>query len=244
MTVNDAPVLSIVTVCLNDLVNLRATVASVQAACVGLDIEHIIIDGGSTDGTREYLEGLNASHIRWVSEKDAGIFSAFNKGVEMAEGKWVHILNAGDNYFPTHFPSHVDLETSSNFICLAVLKRKKTDFVWLPRKNHVLGVIDVAHPGLIVRKDFYNSGNVFPLKWRYVSDSAFIWENVKIEDSDIYDDIFVDMADGGFSTKLNWQHEYELHRLIAGSQMSKRNKMIYHFKYFARALIGLASSFR
>lgn len=62
--------------------------------------EHLIIDGGSTDGTVELLRDLsnNFSHIRWVSEKDKGQSDAMNKGLQIARGSWVGFLNADDFY--------------------------------------------------------------------------------------------------------------------------------------------------
>lgn len=66
------------------------------------DVEHIIIDGGSTDGTadiiRRYAEEY--PHIRWISEKDQGQSDAMNKGIEMASGEILGILNVDDYYEP------------------------------------------------------------------------------------------------------------------------------------------------
>lgn len=63
-------------------------------------VEHIIVDGGSTDDSVKTLEVLAAKypHIRYVSEKDKGQSDAMNKGLEMAKGKWVGFLNADDYY--------------------------------------------------------------------------------------------------------------------------------------------------
>lgn len=63
--------------------------------------EHIIIDGGSTDGTLEIIQNYATrySHIRWVSEKDKGQSDAMNKGIKMAQGEIISFLNADDGYF-------------------------------------------------------------------------------------------------------------------------------------------------
>jgi glycosyltransferase involved in cell wall biosynthesis len=65
-------------------------------------VEHLIIDGGSSDGTVEKLVDLEKKHphLRWISEKDKGQSDAMNKGLSMAAGSWVGFLNADDFYEP------------------------------------------------------------------------------------------------------------------------------------------------
>lgn len=88
------PKLTIVTICFNDLAGLQVTRQSV-CETIGADFEHVIIDGGSKDGTIAYLQGLPAD-VRWVSEKDRGPYDAMNKGSAVARGEWVMFLNSGD----------------------------------------------------------------------------------------------------------------------------------------------------
>lgn len=88
------PTLSIVTVTFNDLEGLKLTRDSVGEVS-DADVEHIIIDGGSQDGTINYLQGLSRD-VRWVSEPDRGPYDAMNKGVALARGEWVMFMNSGD----------------------------------------------------------------------------------------------------------------------------------------------------
>ena len=98
--------LSIITINYNNAEGLRRTLASVGTQTY-LDIEHIIVDGGSTDESvdviREYAESQaahinhNTSHVvKWSSERDKGIYNAMNKGICKATGDYVQILNSGD----------------------------------------------------------------------------------------------------------------------------------------------------
>lgn len=98
--------LSIVTINYNNSEGLRKTLASVAAQTYG-DIEHIIIDGGSTDGSveviREYVRQIDdryidnrCANVVWGSEKDNGIYHAMNKGIRKATGDYIQILNSGD----------------------------------------------------------------------------------------------------------------------------------------------------
>ena len=90
------PKVSVVTVCRNALQALQLTAASVRAQRYG-DMEYIVVDGGSTDGTREYLESTGIADT-YVSEPDGGIYDAMNKGVRLARGEWVIFMNAADSF--------------------------------------------------------------------------------------------------------------------------------------------------
>lgn len=100
----EAPIfdLTVVTVCRNVLEELKETTASVlrQKNNRGISIEHVIIDGASTDGTPEWLAEMKTQgNIEsYVSEPDRGIYDAMNKGINMARGKVLAFLNAGDTY--------------------------------------------------------------------------------------------------------------------------------------------------
>lgn len=97
--------LSIITINYNNAEGLRRTLASV-AAQTFRDFEHIIVDGGSTDGSveviREYEQSLAsrlsplASNLKWLSEPDSGIYNAMNKGIKMTNGEYLLFLNSGD----------------------------------------------------------------------------------------------------------------------------------------------------
>jgi glycosyltransferase involved in cell wall biosynthesis len=96
MAVTKAPLFSLITISYNDLAGLRRVVESIDAQVEG-DLEHIIVDGGSTDGTLEYLQALPEVPWRqWSSEADSGIYDAMNKGIARSQGQLVMMLNAGD----------------------------------------------------------------------------------------------------------------------------------------------------
>jgi glycosyltransferase involved in cell wall biosynthesis len=90
------PSITVVTPCFNAAATLPATLASVRAQ--DLPVEHLVVDGGSTDGTVGLLE--RAEGIRWISESDRGLAHAMNKGIAMVTGEVVGELNADDVYAP------------------------------------------------------------------------------------------------------------------------------------------------
>lgn len=92
------PFLSIITVVYNNLAGLKHTYQSIKSQTCA-DFEWLVIDGGSTDGTKEWLTDLADTNMRFVSEKDAGLYDAMNKGLKLATGKFVWFMNSGDSIF-------------------------------------------------------------------------------------------------------------------------------------------------
>ena len=90
---------SIITVVLNAKEDLIETIKSLKEQS-HKDFEYIIIDGGSTDGTIEVINKNLDIIDKWISEKDSGIYDAMNKGIDLCEGNYIGMLNAGDKYMP------------------------------------------------------------------------------------------------------------------------------------------------
>ena len=91
---------SIITVTYNSVQTLKRTIESVFAQ-KNVDWEHIIVDGASTDGTVNLIQSYEKEYkgrLKWVSAQDRGIYDAINKGLSMAEGDVVGILNSDDFY--------------------------------------------------------------------------------------------------------------------------------------------------
>lgn len=86
--------LSIVTVCWNDLQGLKATAESLRSQ-TDREFEWVVVDGGSTDGTVEYLKGCDTV-ASYTSERDGGIYDAMRRGLLRVHGEYVWFLNAGD----------------------------------------------------------------------------------------------------------------------------------------------------
>lgn len=102
---------SIITVCYNSAGTIGDTLRSV-AAQSHPSFEHLLVDGGSTDGTLEQIEAFAAAHpqhrIRWQSGRDQGLYDAMNKGIALCEGEFIGILNADDFYAHSEVLTAVD----------------------------------------------------------------------------------------------------------------------------------------
>lgn len=129
-----SPKVTVITVCYNAKQALQRTVDSVFSQDYP-NLEYIIVDGGSCDGTVEYLKMLSPTHstlslalsknpsklafpsgnLQWSSEPDGGIYDAMNKGVKMSSGQWIIFLNAADTFVDSSVISnvftHIDPDT-------------------------------------------------------------------------------------------------------------------------------------
>lgn len=89
--------ISVITVCYNARDCIEKTLLSVINQTYK-DVEYIVVDGGSTDGTLQIIEKYRDSINTLVSEKDNGIYDAMNKAIGLAHGEWLNFMNAGDTF--------------------------------------------------------------------------------------------------------------------------------------------------
>ena len=89
--------LSIITINRNNAIGLEKTMRSVVSQTFK-DLEYIVVDGASTDDSVDVIKNLESefNHLKWVSEPDSGIYNAMNKGIRMASGEYIQILNSAD----------------------------------------------------------------------------------------------------------------------------------------------------
>lgn len=95
------PKISIITATYNCNDSIEKTILSVLSQDYG-NIEYIVIDGGSTDGTLDCIKQYSDRISYWISEQDEGLYDALNKGIKMASGDWIGLLNSGDLFHSPH----------------------------------------------------------------------------------------------------------------------------------------------
>lgn len=118
-TDSDSVSISIITPSYNQVEYLQRTLESVKTQSYDA-VEHIVVDGGSTDGTVDLLESYESRYnLTWISEPDRGQSHAVNKGLKMATGDWVGWQNSDDFYLPEAFQAVVDaIETNPDAIAV------------------------------------------------------------------------------------------------------------------------------
>lgn len=171
------PDISVVTVCFNAAATIRRTIDSVLGQ-TGPSVEYLVVDGGSTDGTIEILQSYG-TQLSYLSEPDAGIYDAMNKGVSRARGRWIHLLNADDWYAApdalARAVPHLDPDRTTYFDLLRVYADGTTLLQSRDVKRWMLYVSAfLPHPSLIVSREQYENVGRFDPNLRIAADHDFI----------------------------------------------------------------------
>lgn len=213
------PLITVVTVVFNGAKTLEYTIRSVIEQTYE-NVEHIIIDGGSTDGTLEILHNYAESIDYWMSEKDAGIYDAMNKGIALARGDYIGMLNS-DDYFsdPSALEKIVSRLKASDvdvvFSCLDIVYPDNLDRVM--RKYRVSSLSSFMlrigmmppHPTFYCKKSCYEKAGLYRTDYRIAADFEMIARLlIKQQVSwKFIDETTVKMRSGGLSSsgiKSNW----------------------------------------
>ena len=204
---NTFPKVSVVTTTYNDIENLKRILAEVKKQTYP-NIEHIIVDGGSTDGTVDLLKELEEKepgHISWMSEKDNGIYDAINKGIRMATGDIVGCC----------FDRYADEGVLMRMV--EIMEKEGTDGVHgdlcymdgdrIIRKWHQgQGVIRSGwmpgHPTLYLKKEVYDRFGLYRTDYRISGDYEFMVRILYRKEVTLsyLPEILIYMSHGGTST--------------------------------------------
>jgi len=207
------PKISIITICFNSEKYLERTIQSVLSQSYK-NIEYILVDGGSIDGTIELIRRYQKQISRWTSEPDQGIADAYNKGIHMSSGEIIGLINSDDWYEPTA------LETAVSFFQtypdadvihgdLQYWENGKKEMYLKPAEVSKLQVdMILNHATCFVKRESYQRWGFFDKNYKYALDYELFLRFYKQNAQFIYSKkLMAHMSLGGKSDR-NWNQAY------------------------------------
>lgn len=178
---NIFPKVSIITVVLNSNKALEFTINNISNQSYS-NIEYIVIDGKSNDGTVDVIKKYESHITNWISEEDTGIYNAMNKGIGKSTGEWLIFFNAGDGFYHKNVLSNIfkiPIENDHKVIigntCLYSLSRSKlqrnTDIHTQLKK---FGLVRINHQSTLIRKNAFKELGYYNESFVYAADNHWI----------------------------------------------------------------------
>lgn len=172
--------LSIITINYNNKQGLEETINSVIAQNFS-DYEYIIIDGGSNDGSKDVILKYSDKISYWVSEPDRGIYHAMNKGIQKANGEYLHFLNSGDVYYNSSvLKSIFNNRTYNTGIIrgIQIIKNKEGNVEWHNHGNKRITFYDlywhtIQHQSTFISKNLFKKYGLYDENYKIISDWLF-----------------------------------------------------------------------
>jgi len=171
---------SVITPCFNSVRWIELCVNSVRHTCRGLAYEHIVCDGGSTDGTVEYLR--QQKDIRWIPGPDRGMYDALNKGMAAARGRILGHLNADEQYERAglaHALAKLEQTGADAVFGPTIMLNEELQFLYLFNQITVPRAIDADYQmpvqtcSLLYRREIWER-EPFPADFRMAGDHVWI----------------------------------------------------------------------
>ena len=175
---------TIITVVYNASDLILKTILSVSSQSYQ-NIEYIVVDGGSSDGTLDIIKNNISSIDVMISEKDSGIYDAMNKGIKASTGEYINFLNAGDwhqeNFLEEIFIKNYKEDIKYYHSNMQLIDDQKIIGMAKPvigngYKTHMANPL--LHPTLIVSKDMFSELGLFDLRYKIASDHDWTYRLV------------------------------------------------------------------
>ncbi|MDI1254740.1 MAG: glycosyltransferase family 2 protein [Flavobacterium sp.] len=209
------PFFSIITASFNSERTIATTIKSLLDQDF-TDFEYIIVDGNSKDNTLKIIASFEALFTaknisyRYISEKDKGVYDAWNKGVKLSEGEWISFLGSDDSYMPnalnTYF-THIQNNSNSNYISSQVQLinangENLSVFGKAYRWEKVIRDMDTAQVGSFHKKELFEKIGFFDPSYKIVGDLDFYIRSKDVIRPAYFKEITAKMQNGGISNQI------------------------------------------
>jgi len=227
--------ISVVTICRNAAQGVARTLESVAAQDYPA-IEHVVVDGASTDGTLAAIERHGRRLSRLVSEPDRGIADAFNRGIRLSTGRWVLMLNMGDAFIGTDALRRLSEGTGTGARIVSARARcgarmlpryRVTDWIGPMLRAHL------AHQATLVERGVYERHGGYDESFRIRMDFDFFLRVLPHERVEFIDRCLVEFEPGGVSGREFLLHWSEGRRALAGNRSGAFQRALYEAAFIA-----------
>jgi glycosyltransferase involved in cell wall biosynthesis len=202
------PKLSVITIVYNNVKDIERTMLSVLNQTYP-NIEYIIIDGGSKDGTTEAIYNYKAKLAQFISEPDKGIYDAMNKGLALATGDYVLFMNSGDEIYAPETVTEVFESAASADIYYGETEMYNENWESLGQRRHCAPEVfnwksfrygmSVSHQAIYIKR---SPAQPYDLRYKYSSDIDWVIKAAKNASSIVNTHMFVaKYLVGGMSKK-------------------------------------------
>lgn len=251
-----APKVSIITAVKNNASGLAQTLKSIAAQDYD-DLEFIVIDGGSTDGTLALIEQNQQLICHTVSEPDKGISDAFNKGLALASGTFINFQGAGDSlYSPTCLQALFDKASpDSELVCGRVARTTETGkLIWVApkkcpiffNKKGLLTKLTLPHQGLFTHRRFFERWGNFDIHTKYAMDYELLLRAYHhFPRTEVIDVVVANWQAGGIGTGQILKVLAEYHRIKSQHKVANKSTLqaihqLNRLKYYTKQILGMA----
>ena len=208
MNAFNTPKVSIITICRNVAASLERTIKSV-ATQTYLNYEYIIVDGDSKDDTLNIINRYKNAITQWISEPDNGIYDAMNKGIRMATGEWLILMNAGDYFADVDILEKIfskEISLDKTFLYSDIYSIRQNGKRILRQMSWEKG--NIIHQAVIYRKRLHQELGYYrvtsPL---IISDYLFFISVPKEQVMKLEDVVIAVYEGGGVSSQGNWARQ-------------------------------------
>jgi len=219
------PQISIITIIYNDVEKIEATIKSVLSQCYS-NLNYIIIDGDSNDGTVDIIKKYEEQLTYWSSCKDKGISDAFNRGIQQAQG-YILMLNSGDTFVNEKSLEEAIVALTQPLVVFEVLNSLGKRVGISSWSDDLQYLAHLPHQGTFVHKKIYEDIGLYSLGFKIRMDYEFFSRVVQKYKPIFVNNVLVNFDSTGVSSSLRYRMQFEVEGILI------------EYLYFGKSLIKL-----